>query len=240
VIDKGARRRGFGQRPLRAPLSIGRARAYALWMDPKARADFPDFVIRCGEGSTDFAYPDELGNITIADGNLEPTLASFAQLDWRNPDGSVSTANQVQTAWLVLQGAASIVRANGKDRWPGGSYFAKLTTIRAPRASLDALIESRIDQFENTLRAFWPGYDDDPGPAQEGLMRVCWAVGPGRLDVHWPTYWPKLHAAWCAKNWAGCAQECRIPSLDATEPAANALESALFLSCIPAVAMPPA
>ena len=201
-------------------------------VDPSARAMFPDLLVAFGEGSVTYAYPDNLGNITTGRGNELETYADFAALDWRNPDGSVCTANQLQTAWTTLLGAASRVRALGPKAWPGGGRFATLTTIRATKASIDALIQNRLNEFDAALRANWPGWDDAPPPAQEALMRLAWACGTKPPKGVTSGGWPRLHAFWVAKQWGspGCADECAIPALDGTEPTANATERDLFLA----------
>jgi hypothetical protein len=202
---------------------------YGGIVDPQARAEFPALLLSFGEGSTLYPYPDDEGNITIGRGNLLPSLAAFSAIEWVNPDSTPASANAVQTAWLTMQGHASIVKANGPDRWPGGAAFAKYTAIRATQQSVDALIEARLDQFDTAARRDWPGWDSSPPAAQKALMRLYWACGEGGMA---PGKWPHLHTAWIAQDWATCARECVIPALDATEPNANTLESALFLSCV--------
>lgn len=198
-------------------------------MDATARANFPAFLLECGEGETTWMYLDQARppNVTIGRGNLLPSLSAALHLEWANSDGSAASGMSVQTAWARIVSHPELARFGGMSE-----AWKNLTGVRASQASLDSLISSQIDHFETTLRQWWPGWDAAPGPAQEALMRICWAVGPGRLDVHWPTYWPRLHAAWCAQDWAACSRECRIPSLDATEPIANSAEASLFASCV--------
>jgi len=205
----------------------------AAWLggnpvDPVARAFFPTLLVEFGEGSTRFGYPDEDGDTTIGRGNKIDTLAAWSALDWSNLDGSPASQMQVQTAWTQLQTAGAQVRAAGRAAWRGGGHYEGLTKIRASQDSIDALIGSRLDEFDRILRAQWPGWDAAPPKKQEALMRLAWACGtegPKGLNVHG---WPKLHAAWVARNGVACAAECRIPRLDATEPGANALEASLF------------
>lgn len=204
-------------------------------MDPVARAEFPDLLIEFGEGDTDWPYPDNAGNITIGRGNMLPNQSAFMWLDWRNPDGAVASSTQLQTAWLTLQSAAARVRSLGPKKWPGGGYYETLTSIRASRASIDALIQARLDENDRILRAQWPGWDAAKPNAQKALMRLAWALGP-----EFARRWPRLHQAWVAQEWHICAQECRIPSLDQTEPgdpahgipSANDIEAGLFESCV--------
>lgn len=193
-------------------------------VDPIARAKFPDFLLECGEGSTDWLYLDQghPPNVTIGRGNLLPNLAAALRLDWRDAQGMPVSSSAVQAAWLRVVSHPELA-VHG-----GGAYKA-LTSVRATQTSIDALIDTEIDRFEGVLRAQWPGWDVAPGAAQEALMRLAWAVGPAFAPK-----WPRLHAAWVARNWQECAVECRIPSLDAVEPHANDAEAALFESCVPA------
>lgn len=189
-------------------------------MDPVARATFPGFLLECGEGAVDWLYLDRKGLVTTGRGNLLPTLADAQALDWRWPNGNPAGPADVATAWRLVTSRRDLVLH-------GGGAYASLTSIRATPESLDHLIQRRIDTFEAILRAQWPGWDDAPPAAQSALMRLAWACGPGLAAG-----WPKLHAAWSARDWAMCATECRIPELDASEPMANELTEQLFLSCI--------
>jgi hypothetical protein len=206
-------------------------------VDSGARANFPALLVEFGEGATLYGYPDNEGNITIGRGNEIPNYAAWQGLDWTLTDGvTPATFTQVQTAWLALSTAAKIVKANGPDKWPGGGHYESYTSVRATQASIDALIQQRLDEFDSALRAGWEGWDDAPPAAQSVLMRLAWAcgtVGPKGVNA---IGWPKLHAFWVAKDWAGCATECSIPALDNTEPGANERAKAMFLSCVPATA----
>ena len=191
-------------------------------MDPIARSRFPDFLLECGEGAANWMYLDQADppNVTTGRGNMLATLHDAMILDWRKPDNSPASPQDIQVAWLRVKTQPHLARQ-------GGGAFASLTSIRATKASIDALIQSRIDLFDAELREDWPGWDTSPSPAQKALMRLAWACG-GRLASRWP----RLHTAWVARNWAECARQCRIPALDGTEPGANDLEAALFRACL--------
>lgn len=198
-------------------------------VDAQARADFPDLLVAFGEGNCSWGYPDNLGNITIGRGNLIPDLAAWMAIVWENADGSAPNSTQVQAAWVTLQGFALRVKANGPRAWPGGGAYEHSTRIRATKASVDALIQRRLDEFDAILRRDWAAWDAAPPAAQSVLMRLMWSCGPFGFT---PKRWPRLHIAWCAEDWAGCARECRIPALDATEPGANERARNMFLSCV--------
>ena len=195
-------------------------------VNPTARQNFPDLMDSFGEGFTDWGYPDDKGNITIGRGNLIPNLAAWMALGWANTDGTPASSMQIQAAWLDLQTAAKAIRVAGPSKWPGGGYYTSTTSIRATKASLDALAYARIDSFDAILTEQWPGYQDAPPPAQSALMRLIWACGPGGFN---PTKWPKLYAFWCRGDYAGCATECDLPSVAQTEPKANEMERDLFM-----------
>ena len=190
-------------------------------VDPVARANFPNLLVEFGEGSVTYLYLDQADppNVTIGRGNMLPTLGDALALDW-----SGASAQAVQAAWLRVKSHPELA----KD---GGGAFASLTTIRATQTSIDALIGSRLNEIDAVARAEWPGWDAAPPLKQEGLARIMWACGPriapgpGRDPTK---TWPKLRAAWIARDRAACAAECRIPSLDRTEPGANDREAQLF------------
>lgn len=196
-------------------------------MKDEAVSALPSFLVRCGEGRLKYAYPDQLGIITTAIGCALFTQAAFNALDWRNPDGSAASPSDKKVAWTLLRADAIKVVCDGPAHWPGGGHFAGVTSIRLTDAGVDALVAERAKQFEVDLKT-WPGWADVPWQAQVGLMRIAWATGRARLS----TRWPKLYAAWCAQDWAACADESRIPALDATEPIANGLEREMFMACM--------
>ena len=201
-------------------------------VDPTARAEFPALLVACGEGSTLFAYPDEDGNVTIGKGNMIPTLEAWEAIEWVNPDDSAASKASVFASWTVLMHQGTLVRAAGREAWKGGGAYARFTTIRATPASIDRLIQSRLDEFDAALRSGWPGWDDAPPPAQSALMRIAWATGTVGPKGANRRGWPRLWGFWCAKDWEGCSQECAIPALARTEPGANERTAALFLSCV--------
>ena len=203
-------------------------------MQPEAIAALPDFLVRCGEGRARFAYPDELGIITTAIGCALFEQHAFAALEWRNPDGSQSSTDQVQAAYIQLRSAAASVIAHGPKLWPGGSHFACLTTIRLTNEGVDALVTARLMGFDPDLRTGWPGWDDPslPWQAQVGLARLAWACGTrGNTGCNQGGF-PKLHAAWLARDWETCAQESFLRSITTTEPKGNELEREMFMACL--------
>lgn len=187
-------------------------------VDPVARADFVPFLLTCGEGRTNWLYLDSKGNVTVGVGNMLPRVEDALALEWTRRDGSLATPDDVRAAWRAVTALPS---------WAGrgGGTFAQLTTIRATDDSIARLIQRDVDTFEPVLRRYFDHYDDAPSPAQEGLMRMAWALGPAFAH---DGAWPKFRAAWNAGQWAECAKECRIPELDATEPHANDATAALF------------
>jgi GH24 family phage-related lysozyme (muramidase) len=186
----------------------------------KNLAGFVAFLLACGEGEEAYLYLDEEGNMTIAIGCMV-SLAEALTLEWTQPSGEPVTEADVRAAWAAVAAHPELVA-------DGGGAYAKFTRIRLTTAAIMALVAKRVATFETELRPVCPGYDDAPDPAQEGLLRLAWATGAARFAARWP----KFTAAWNAQAWDVCAREDVIPNLDHTgEPRANALESALFLSC---------
>lgn len=217
---------------------------YGGIVDPQARAEFPELVSSMGEGCTPYPYPDDEGIVTFGRGNALESFQAFMAVPW-TVNGAPAMDQQVQAAWLTLQNASKLVKLAGPKKWPGGGHYADLTPLRASQDTIDALVEKRLDEFDSSLRAQWPGWDDAPPNAQTVLMRLAWACGTegdgsgGGTPVN-QHGWPKLYAFWIAREWGsrlpdgtitGCASECSIPALDQTEPGANQRAIDLFLSC---------
>lgn len=196
-------------------------------MQDQAIAELPGFLVRCGEGRVPYGYPDQRGIVTTAIGCAIFDLQHWMSLDWRNPDRSPASPWGKQQAYIVLRSCAAKVIADGPDRWPGGGHYENVTSIRLTDEGIDALVAERAAGFEVDLET-WPGWANVPWQAQVGLARVAWATGSHGLK----TRFPRLYAAWCARDWATCADESRIPALDETEPQANGLEREMFMACV--------
>lgn len=185
-------------------------------MDPRAREQIVPFLLRSGEGFELLLYLDEKGIVTTGVGNALFTSADALALDWRRPDHTPASDAEVL-------GAYAAVSARKDLAGHGAGAFTAVTMIRTTAASIGALIDRDIARYEGILRQQWAEWDAAPWPAQLALLRLAWACGP-----YFAPRWPKLHAAWTAKDWGACAGECRIPALDRTEPGANNAEAALF------------
>lgn len=196
-------------------------------MRPTALAAFVPFLLACGEGMKDFLYGDQhkapdgspAPIVTTAIGCALFTIDAALALDWTLQSGTPASDDDVRHDWIAVGSHPDLAVH-------GGNAYRPLMRCRLTKASIDALVSQKIAQFETQLRPFFPGYDDAPDRAQEGLLRLAWATGAARFVQEWPHF----TAAFNAQQWAVCAHEDVIPKLDATEPNANALESALFQS----------
>jgi hypothetical protein len=191
-------------------------------MIPQALTEFVPFLIKCGEGKMMWLYLDSKGLVTVGIGNMLPNLAAALALSWVDLNGNPVGAAAITAAWNAITARKDLI---GK----GGGFFRNVTSIRLTEASLDALIDRDISEDESVLIPLFPGYATVPWQAQVALLRLSWAMGAYFASNG---KWPNLRAAWAAQNWAACAQQCRIPELDATEPQANEDEAQLFEECL--------
>ena len=191
-------------------------------MRDSALAAFVPFLLACGEGIADWFYLDQHTPnpiVTTAVGCALFTIDAALALDCIHQDGSPASDDDVRRAWIAVNARPDLAPK-------GGNAFRELTTVRLTKASVDGLVSQKIAQFEAQLRPHFPGYDDAPDKAQEGLLRLAWATGAAAFVE----MWPRFTAAFNAQQWAVCAKECAITSIEKAEPRANDLEAALFQS----------
>lgn len=201
-------------------------------MNPTALAQLGPFLVKCGEGRVGWLYLDQAEPtpvVTTAIGCALFALADCLRLDWRNADGTKASDFAVQAAWLRVKGHPELAPR-------GGGAFVGLTSIRLSDAAIDQLVAQRAADFERDLVPQFPDFGLVPDAAQVGLMRLAWATGAADFDGSrgTPHRFPKFSAAFRARQWAVCADECALPQIAKTEPKANGLLRDLFLSLVPA------
>jgi GH24 family phage-related lysozyme (muramidase) len=163
-------------------------------MFPLAR--FVEFTRRF-EGYLLWFYLDVLGLVTIGFGNLADPFSLVRALVFVRPDGSQATTSEVQADWLRVKAAQHL-------RLAGGEHFEHLTSVRATEGSIAALVSAKVSQFEASLRATFPAWDDWPEDCQIAAMSMRWAMGNRDADYpHWV-------AACREEDWAEASRQCHM------------------------------
>ena len=149
------------------------------------------------EGYCTWMYPDVKGLISTGVGNLiDPCL--YAQiLPWKHPDGTRATAVEVKAEWENLKHMPKECWANG------GGWFKSRTILRLSESDVRILVGQKLIQMETFLKGRFPDWDSYPADAQLALLSMSWALGPAFR-------FPKFLAHLKARNWVGCADECKM------------------------------
>jgi len=149
------------------------------------------------EGRTDWMYLDVKGLVTIGYGNLIDPLSLAHGLVFARPDGTVATASEVSAEWLRVKNRRDMAAG-------GGGAFAHITSLRATAASIEALVNAKVEQFETSLRGTFPAWDDWPDDCQIAAMSMRWAMGD--RDTEYP-HWVQ---ACRDEDWAEASRQCHM------------------------------
>ncbi len=120
-----------------------------------------------GQGLS-YMYTDSKGYVTTGTGNLIDPIGMALALEWRNPDGSLTSQEDIANAWNTV-----------KSAWPDveSTACASLTTIRLSKASLDKLMLNRIKANHEDLKHQYKNYVNWPADAQMAIHSKSWAWG---------------------------------------------------------------
>jgi hypothetical protein len=166
-------------------------------VDPAVRAGWCLLNVPL-EGREAHLYLDTEGIPTTGIGCVVPGLPDSLRLPWQNASGTPSTPSEIRAEWLRVTSMRSGLLA---------ARYATSTSPRLSDADVDALALARLEADAAVLVQRWPEFSSFPADAQEGILLLAWAVGPGRTE-HGLTgpEWPHLQAAVDARDWTAAAQ----------------------------------
>lgn len=170
-------------------------------------------MIKDGEGCIPYMYLDTVGKVTVAVGQMLPTVAAAAALTFsRRDNGNRATAAEISQDYQSV--------AQQPPGRPATSY-KQFTQLDMPEDAIDALLDKRIAEFEAALRGDFPEYDSYPDEAKLGLMDMVFNLGNSGLINKFPTFTRAARA----KDWRTCANECERGGIG---DARNAMTKKLF------------
>jgi hypothetical protein len=120
------------------------------------------------EGWEPFLYTDAKGLVTCGMGNLVNTVADAQRADWRNPDGSKTSPQDVAAAWQVVHDAFPAVTSTN---------CARLTSIRLTDAGIQALVDAALTSAEAELVKSLPDFAKLCADEQTANLSKAWAMG---------------------------------------------------------------
>jgi GH24 family phage-related lysozyme (muramidase) len=157
---------------------------------------FPNFSARF-EGRLDFMYADVLGLVTTGVGNLIDPIVHALVLPWvHKSDGSPASRSEVEDEWHMVKSRTDLDRR-------GGGAFGAVTSLRLEQAAIDNLVVSKMRGNEETIKGWWPGYDDACADGQMGVHSMSWAMG-SLFNRSFPAFTKALLAGDYVKAAAQC------------------------------------
>lgn len=124
------------------------------------------------EGCFANLYPDSIGLLTAAIGNLADPVELALAMPWRLPSGELASRAQVTAEWHALKARPEL--ATYKASSPA---VKNVTTIRLRDEDIIAVVTAKMLSNEKEMRKFFPQWDDFPADAQLALFSLSWACG---------------------------------------------------------------
>ena len=149
------------------------------------------------EGSLSFMYLDQEGYVTTGEGNLIDPMTIAMGLPWQ-VDGRDATPAEISNAW-------SAVKARTDLEKNGGGAYASVTNLRLTSEAITNLVLAKLGQDEDTLRKYFPQWDNFPADAQLGILSMAWAMGPA-----FPQTFTSFTEAANSGDWATAAAQSQM------------------------------
>lgn len=158
---------------------------------------FPAFTAPL-EGCVLWPYQDILGLVTVGYGCLiDPASLASSVGDWLLEGASdLPTPPQVTHEWSKVK------------LLPKAMHFARYKDscrLRLSMAGVNALLLSRMQLFEGTLKHYYPAWDDFPADAQLAILAMAWACGAG-----FPKTFTNFSSFVIKRDWSNAARCAKI------------------------------
>lgn len=143
-----------------------------------------------------FLIPDPL--VTTAIGILIDPVEESLKLPWRDTAaGGLVSQQDIRNEWNTVKNLTS----HWKDK---PEFWEKRAVLRLADADIDALVLSKLDQFEILLNLRYEFADLQawPADAQLGLFSMCWAIGSAGFDK-----FPNFRKACLKRDWFAAVHE---------------------------------
>ncbi|MGW0844572.1 peptidoglycan-binding protein [Streptomyces sp. NPDC002787] len=148
-----------------------------------------------------------VGNLLDADnpesfGSNPRPLPDIFTLDWFDEQtGVAATRDEIEKEYQKVKFSGTARASIGEKKG--------ITRLRISESAIDALVTTKLNSFENTLRAREPfaAFDSWPADGQLGLLSMAWAMGP-------KFSFPNFQRAAPVGDWSTMARECRMRESD--------------------------
>jgi hypothetical protein len=137
--------------------------------------------------------------VTTGVGNLIDPIVNALVLPWvHKSDGSPASRAEITEEWNMVKSRTDLDRR-------GGGAFGSVTTLRLEPAAIDQLVVSKMRGNEETIKGWWPGYDDACSDAQMGVHSMSWAMGAA-----FNRKFPSFTRALLAGDYVTAAAQCKM------------------------------
>src|SRR5262245_14818954 len=137
-------------------------------LHPEVWTSWCAFTLRF-EGRIPWMYQDVRGLVTTGLGCLIDPVGLALPLPWENAEGPVDQ-KAIRAEWTRVKSMLPGLLAN-RYKSPNGLHLGEDT--------IDDLALARLDSFAKALQRYFPDLASYPPPAQQALMSMAWAMGPG-------------------------------------------------------------
>lgn len=162
---------------------------------PEVAADFPAWTAQF-EGYEAHLYLDAEGLPTTGRGYLVRTLDAMLRLPWLCDDGERASDEQVRAEWERVTSMPPALLA---------SAYRVDGALHLSAEAIDETTRERLEANARVLVGYFPEFASWPASAQLGALSMAWAMGVARFDEY-----HRFRAAAERRDWAACADECRM------------------------------
>lgn len=147
------------------------------------------------EGVVDWMYLDTRGLVTVGVGQMLRDAISAQSLTFVDSSGQSATQDAIQNDYD---------RVSALEPAHSPAFYRVPTSLVLPPPAIDALLMSRVTDFDGQLSARFPAYASFPDPAKLGLLDMVYNLGAAEL------FGTFRHFMSCVDNqdWLGAAANC--------------------------------
>ena len=172
------------------------------------------------EGCVPWMYRDTAGKVTVGVGLMLPNAAAACAQPFVTAEGLPS-----QNLASPEQIAEDFARVAALPPGKLPEFYKSAASPELPQPAIEANLTTVLTEFEATLRARIPSYDQLPDPVKVALLDMAYNLGPtGLLNGY-----PRLLEAVETGAWAQAATECTRGGIGHSR---NAWTQQQFLSAV--------
>ncbi len=166
-------------------------------------ATWDDFKkeIKIGEGEISHMYLDTVGAVTVGVGNKLSNVVESQKLSFVNRlTSKLATQDEIKNDFESVK-----KQVKGQV----AAKYKPFTKLDLPTASIDDLLDIRIEEFKKQLILKFPKFNNYPLTAQFALLDMAFNLGTEGLVSKFPTFKKAIEA----EDWNKAAKESNRPQV---------------------------